>query len=126
MPLYCRQRPGTDFARNGLSIRAVAVAIVALALITRPIDSVGADAEPLVRMSFLDDAGRTVKVDGKVVVEAADGGVLLLGRDGRLWTITPKKQVAREKTDEVFSMFNADELGRALSAELGPRFEIVR
>ena len=60
--------------------------------------SSAADAEPLVRMTFVDDSAQTVTVEGKVVVEAADGGVLLLGRDGRLWSVTPRQKQSLEST----------------------------
>jgi hypothetical protein len=75
---------------------------------------------------LLDDSGKTVVVEGKIVVEAADGGLLLLARDGRLWTAPPRKLVSRERTTRPFAFFTADELGRALVQELGPNFEILR
>ena len=66
-------------------------------------------------------------VEGKVVVEAADGGVLLLGRDGRLWSVTPKQKRSPESAGRPFSLLSADELGRTLLKEsLGPNFEIVK
>ncbi len=85
-----------------------------------------ADAEPLVRMTFVDDSAQTITVEGKVVVEAADGGVLLLGRDGRLWSVTPRQKRSLESTGRPFSLLTAEELGRALVGELGPNFEIVK
>jgi Protein of unknown function (DUF1570) len=85
-----------------------------------------ADAESLVRVTFVDEAGQTVTVEGKVVVEAADGGLLVLGRDGRLWTVTPRQKRGLEATGRTFSLFTADELGKALAQSLGPDFEITK
>jgi hypothetical protein len=85
-----------------------------------------ANAESLVRLTFVDDSAQTVTVEGRVVVEAADGGVLLLGRDGRLWSVTPKQKRSQESTGRPFSLLTADELGRALVEALGPDFAIVK
>ncbi len=100
------------------------VALAAFAGRSEPVRA--ADVEPLVRMTFRDEAGQAATVEGKVVVEAVDGGVLLMGRDGRLRTLSPKNQLRREATDRAFSRFTPDELARSLQDELGPRFEIVR
>lgn len=85
-----------------------------------------ADGDALVRLTFVGDAEQTISVEGKVVVEAADGGVLLLGRDGRLWTVTPKQKRGLESTGRSFSLLSADELGRSLTESLGANFEIVK
>jgi hypothetical protein len=106
--------------------RAVLAACLAAALFSSAYRVPAADAEPLVRMTFVDDSGQTTAAEGKVVVEAADGGVLLLARDGRLWSITPKQKRDVESMGRPFSLFAADDLGRALVGELGPHFEIVK
>jgi Protein of unknown function (DUF1570) len=85
-----------------------------------------ADGDPLVRLTFVGDAEQATTVEGKVVVEAADGGVLLLGRDGRLWSVTPKQKPRSESAGRPFSLISADELGRSLTASLGENFEIVK
>ncbi len=85
-----------------------------------------ADGNPLVRLKFVGEAEQSTTVEGKVVVEAADGGVLLLGRDGRLWSVTPKQKPSSEATGRPFSLLSADELGRSLTESLGPNFEIVK
>jgi hypothetical protein len=85
-----------------------------------------AEPDALERATFLDESGKTVAVDGKVVVEAEDGGYLLLARDGQLFTVGPKKQVSRELAHKPFTRLNAEELGQDLKEELGPGFEIVQ
>jgi hypothetical protein len=86
----------------------------------------GAEPSPLVRVTLRDDSGQTIAVDGRIVVEAADGGFLLMGRDGQLWSVTPKKLVRRESTGRDFSRYTPVEQARALADELGSHFELLR
>jgi hypothetical protein len=81
--------------------------------------------DTLVRVRFDDQSG-TKTVEGKVVVEAADGGVLLLARDGRLHSIGHAKSPKVDRLDRPFVRFDASELARALCDELGPDFEAVQ
>jgi len=83
-------------------------------------------ADPLVQVTFADAKNHERRVDGKIVVEAVDGGIVLMGRDGRLWNITPKQIRRRTATDKMFSLFTAKELGGQLQSELGKEFRIVR
>ncbi len=98
-------------------------------LLLSPAGRIQAD-EKLNRVMFVDDAKQTRTVDGKIVTQAQDGGLLLLGRDGRLWTVTPDQLKQRDVTDNQFKPFTAAELGQEIIAELkqagsaGP-FEIV-
>ena len=79
-------------------------------------------AEPaLVRVTFSVEASpaptqRTL--DGRVLVKAADGGVLVEGRDGRLWTIKPDQLKSLTEQPDPFQLMTADELGASLQAEL--------
>jgi hypothetical protein len=117
-------RLATAFSRNALP--AVLTGGVAAALFVCALPLAAAETAALVRATFVDDSDQTLTVEGKVVVEAADGGVLLLGRDGRLWSITPKQKRSLDSTGQSFSLFTADELGRDLVAALGSNFEIVK
>jgi hypothetical protein len=108
------------------SVCAVLAVLLAVSLSSHASHASAADVEPLVRIKFVDDSGQTTAVEGKAVVEAADGGVLLMGRDGRLWSITPRQKREVESTGRPFSLLKADELGSALVAELGPQFQIVK
>ncbi len=67
---------------------------------------------------------QTLQVEGKVLAEDRQGGVLLLGRDGRMWTISADELMRRETTDEPFTPFSKEELGKRLQAELGPEFQL--
>ena len=71
-------------------------------------------------------AGETLHVAGKIVVEAADGGVLLLASDGVLWDIQ-QKEIATRKSDGVpFASLDVEGLKKRLQAELPPGFKFHR
>ena len=74
--------------------------------------------ELLARVKFTDthDVNRTV--EGKIVVTAEDGGILLLGRDGRLWNVTPARMERKEEIEGSFTPLAADELAAELLREL--------
>jgi hypothetical protein len=63
-------------------------------------------------------------VDGQVIVEAQDGGLLLLGRDGVLWTVQPDQLLERVENDEPFVALDAGQLARELLAELPAGFDV--
>jgi hypothetical protein len=70
--------------------------------------------------------GKTqLQVDGRIVVTAQDGGVLLQGRDGALWPIDPDEQLKHTHDDTPFKPFSADELGRHVLAQLPAGFEAI-
>lgn len=83
-----------------------------------------AASPPLVRVEFT-DAGQTNRVvEGRILVEAQDGGILVLGRDGVLSNITPKQLKSRTRPGGPFRPLSADELGQRLLAEFGQGFAI--
>lgn len=82
-------------------------------------------ADPLLRVTFTDENQSSRAVDGKLLVEAADGGILLLGRDGRLWNITPDQLESREETGESFRPLASGELAALLKEERGAGFETI-
>lgn len=84
-----------------------------------------AESDRLVRVTVKEADQPAQEVDGKIVVEAQDGGVLLLARDGRLWNVTPQEMLSREATDTPFEPFSAEELGTRLQAEMGDGFEVT-
>lgn len=79
-----------------------------------------------VRVEFTPAGQATRVVEGRVLVEAQDGGLLLQGRDGRLWNVLPKQIVAKQATGQPFKPLSGDEAAELLKAELGEGFEIVR
>jgi len=82
--------------------------------------------DPLVRIKFENEGKQGRTVEGKIVVTAQDGGILLLGRDGRLWNLTAKQIQGREDTGRAFSPLSPDEIAAQLTEELLPRFTIVK
>lgn len=65
-----------------------------------------------------------IVVHGKVLVEAADGGLLVLGQDGRIWPISPEQLVRHVENAAPFEPLTAELLARELSNEMGPQFDI--
>ncbi len=68
--------------------------------------------------------GQTIEVAGKVLVEAEDGGVLLMARDGVLWAVQPDEIVERKKDDAPFAYLDKDEIAERLLAEMPDGFRI--
>lgn len=88
--------------------------------------AVAARADELHRVRFLDANGRTRVVEGRIRVTAQDGGILLEGREGRLWNVTPEKLQEKAATGEKFTPWPGDELAKRLLEEFGAGFSIVR
>src|SRR3954464_9790945 len=62
-------------------------------------------------------AGTKTDLEGRIEVEAQDGGVLLLGRDGVLWPL-PKEEIApRRKDDKPFKPLTREELTKKLASD---------
>ncbi|HUY35250.1 MAG TPA: DUF1570 domain-containing protein [Pirellulales bacterium] len=68
--------------------------------------------------------GRELEVRGQVLVEAQDGGLLVLGRDGLLWAVEPDDLVEHTSDDEPFAPLSAAELGKTLLKELPEGFDL--
>jgi Protein of unknown function (DUF1570) len=92
--------------------------------------SVGlAAAEPnakLEKFRWQDAANTVQETEGRVVTEAEDGGLLVLGRDGRLWTIDKPQLQSRTDMAEPFRPHTPAAMADLLQQEFGKRFEIVR
>lgn len=63
-------------------------------------------------------------VDGRVLVTAQDGGILLESRDAVLWNITPKQMVSKVVTKKSFTPLTSKEIGQSLQKEFGKSFQI--
>jgi hypothetical protein len=79
----------------------------------------------LERFRWRKDETRTQEISGRVLTEAEDGGLLVIGQDGRLHTIDKPQLVLREKTDETFRPFTSTVLAKQLQHELEGPFEVV-
>jgi Protein of unknown function (DUF1570) len=82
-------------------------------------------ADALHRVTFTDDAKQQRTVEGRIIVEARDGGLLLEARDGVLWSVTPQRLKRNEKTAQQFTPFTAKEAAAKLKAEFGEGFSII-
>ena len=66
--------------------------------------------------------GKTAEATGRVLVEAQDGGIVLLARDGVLWPV-PSEQLLHRSSDKMpFKPATRDEITQGLLAELPPGF----
>lgn len=67
--------------------------------------------------------GKTTHLEGKIVVQAQDGGVLLIAPDGRLWTLQPDQILSKRHDDQAFTPLAGDDLRRAVLADLPAGFD---
>ncbi|MDX1944165.1 MAG: DUF1570 domain-containing protein [Pirellulaceae bacterium] len=72
----------------------------------------------------IDQAGRKTEIAGQIEVEAEDGGVMLLARDGVLWPVPKEELLGRRKDELPFAPLSRDELSAALLAELPAGFKV--
>lgn len=75
------------------------------------------------RVAFTRD-GETMRVEGKVIVEAQDGGLLLMDRQGRLWDIQRAQVTHREEDGDEFQPLTQEQLGAELLAEMPAGFRV--
>ncbi len=66
--------------------------------------------------------GQTQTIKGRVIVEAADGGLLVQGVDGALWSIEHNEVQGRERLGRPFKPLTPTELSEQLLAELPAGF----
>ncbi len=82
--------------------------------------------EALFKVVFANKAGQTETRLGRVLIEAADGGVLLEDEAKQLWTITGEQRKSITDTKSPYQPLKPDDLGKELLKEFGEGFEIVR
>lgn len=70
-------------------------------------------------------SGKEQEIVGRLLVEAQDGGLLLLERDGQIWAVTPEEKVKHTSDDTPFKPLTREELTKKLLAELPPHFEVL-
>jgi hypothetical protein len=68
--------------------------------------------------------GKTLEVAGRVTVEARDGGLLVLGRDGVLWAIPPDEQVKHVSDSRPFTSYTREEMSKRILSELPKGFRV--
>ncbi|WP_419189876.1 DUF1570 domain-containing protein [Stieleria marina] len=65
-------------------------------------------------------------VVGELLVEAKDGGLMLLADDGRIWTIQPEQIQHRKSDDTTLVPIDDDEIQRRMLAEMPAGFKVYR
>jgi hypothetical protein len=61
-----------------------------------------------------------------VLVEARDGGLMLLAEDGRIWSLQPEQILERSSDDRSLVPIDADAMERRMLNELPERFRVYR
>lgn len=69
--------------------------------------------------------GRETSESGRLLVEAQDGGLLLLARDGVIWAIPPNERIKHKSDDTPFESFGREEMVNRLLAVLPKNFEVL-
>ncbi|MCP4308945.1 MAG: DUF1570 domain-containing protein [bacterium] len=85
----------------------------------------GGSAVALDRVTLKRD-GREIHVDGRLLVTAHDGGLLMLARDGVLWAVPPEEQVEHTADDAPFEPFSKEQMSQRMLATLPPGFKVHR
>jgi len=114
----------TIYLLGGLSLGLCAATLAA----DKPSSTAGKskpEQPALERFQWRDDEEQSFTVSGRVIIEAQDGGLLVLGQDGRLWPVEKPQLVSREAMNEPFRALSATALGKQLQAELGAGFDVV-
>ena len=68
--------------------------------------------------------GAEIRIEGRRLITAQDGGILLLARDGVLWTVQPTEIVEASSDETAFEPMTADELSKQLLGELPKGFDV--
>ena len=84
-------------------------------------DSDDAKKDPAERIEFVQE-GRPHSAKGRVLIEAADGGLMLQADDGALWIIQRDELRSRKELSQPFKPLTSDELAERLLSELPPEF----
>jgi len=84
------------------------------------------DSDLLVRVTLRSEVPATTPatVEGRLVVEAQDGGLLVEERSGRLQILAADKVVGQTPTEQPFTAMSVEELGTTLLQQAGSGFEI--
>lgn len=107
--------------------RTSAGVVAAACLLLAHAASISRAGEPSVRVQFLDDRSKSERsVEGRVLIEAVDGGILVEDVQQRLWSVTPERLKSREDLPRDFAPLDASALAAELLAEMGPGFKTTQ
>ncbi len=68
--------------------------------------------------------GQPIHISGEVLVEAQDGGLLLMDSSRVLWAVTPDEITRHEKDQQEFKLLDEDEMAAQLTNELTGQFRV--
>jgi len=68
--------------------------------------------------------GNKVFATGRLIVQAEDGGLLLLATDGVLWAVQPDELVEHKQDDQPYKPVDRDETARRLLQEMPAGFQV--
>ena len=68
--------------------------------------------------------GTTTVLQGEILVEAQDGGVLFQNRQGKLWLVQPNELIEKVDNDDVPKPLDSDELSKEILKELPDGFRV--
>ena len=90
--------------------------------------AVASTCSPLEAMDhlILRREGQTLYVDGRTVLDAQDGGVLFMARDGVLWRVLPTELVKRTPDDAPFRAYPAEQMAKSVLADLPKGFTVYQ
>ncbi|QDV53772.1 hypothetical protein Enr17x_58530 [Gimesia fumaroli] len=89
------------------------------------LDSTAKPEQQLYEFTFIDAQQQTQTIQATQVLEAQDGGVVMLTRDGRLLTATPEQLKHKKQLGQPFTPLTHEELEQQLKSEFGPDFTIT-
>jgi len=72
----------------------------------------------------LERDGRPIHISGKILVEAQDGGLLLMDSSRVLWAVTPDEIKRQESDGEAFSLLDEAQMAEQLQRELTGEFRV--
>jgi hypothetical protein len=70
--------------------------------------------------------GTDLRIEGRPLVVAQDGGMMLQARDGTIWLVQPEETTEHRSDDVPFAPYTADELGERVLKELPAGFAVHR
>ncbi|MFK8113971.1 MAG: DUF1570 domain-containing protein [Rubripirellula sp.] len=77
-------------------------------------------------VQFEDSSGDLKTATGKILIEAQDGGMMLCGDDGMIWTLQPEQIKERKSDDQPFTPIDADEMEKRVLAEVPAGFSVYQ
>lgn len=89
-------------------------------------DSSSKSKQSLFEFTYLDDKDQERTIQAAQILEAQDGGVVMLTRDGRLLTATPQQLKHKRQLDQSFTPLKLPELEHQLVTEFGPDFTVTQ